>query len=228
MTKHKVHQGERLSTIAARYGLSHQQFLVANPDRETMVLPSGETVFRSLSTGDELELPALAQQAVASAPTEEPRALGAVVPQHPSKRPMRGTRPPLPKIGRGTTPQEAQAGSAWQLAYEERSHMLKLAEQALSRIDTPVGLHVTVAALQAARWTYYQDIQRTVKELGVYATFHATHVPNIAAVRSAIQALGQQVDVYGALVSQGGTEAQIADAYHTMRAAALALLPMLH
>ena len=57
MTKHKVHQGERLSTIAARYGVSHQAVLAANPGRETTVLPSGETVFRSLSAGDELDLP---------------------------------------------------------------------------------------------------------------------------------------------------------------------------
>lgn len=51
MTKHRVQQGEKLSTIAARYGVSHQAFLGSNPDRETTTLPSGETVFRSLSTG---------------------------------------------------------------------------------------------------------------------------------------------------------------------------------
>lgn len=134
---------------------------------------------------------------------------------------------PLPKIGKQSTSQQQQQQPAKStpspVMYEERKHLLDLAHRALGIIDTPLGPLLGQHGKQMARTAHYQSIQRVVKELGVYATFQATHVSNIKAVRTAIQALGQQVDVYGTLVTSGGTEVQIEDAYHNMRAAALAL-----
>ena len=237
MTKHRVQQGEKLSTIAARYGVSHQAFLGSNPDRETTTLPSGETVFRSLSIGDELLVPAGA----APLPVDEPRALGAVTqrPQAPQRLRFATRedipRRALPKIGKQTTSQQQQQqqqpakSTPSPIMYEERKHLFDLAQRALGIIDTPIAPLLGEHGKRAARTAQYQSVQRVVKELGVYATFNATHVSNIVAVRTAIQALGQQVDVYGALVTGGGTELQIEDAYHNMRAAALALqTTMLH
>lgn len=258
--KHRVHQGERLSTIARHYGVSHEQFLAANPDRETTTLPSGERVFRSLSTGDELELPQgvgappspplpadpfwrftdgnIAWRAAPPPPSEEPRALGAVepFPLHPSQRPeihfRYATREDiprrtLPKIGKQGTAQQQQQQPAKStinpIQGEERKHLFALAQRALGIIDTPLGPLLGQHGKQVARTAQYQNIKRVVQELGTYATFNATHVSNIMAVRKAVQALGQQVDVYGTLVISGGTEMQIEDAYATMRAAALSL-----
>lgn len=55
--RYRVLDGDRLSDIAARLGVSHLDVLASNPAKPTMVLPSGERVFQSLSAGEELDLP---------------------------------------------------------------------------------------------------------------------------------------------------------------------------
>lgn len=177
---------------------------------------------------------------VQPAPTEEPRALGAVS----ARRPAQGataslqrirrsepqpTPPKPPKIGsKGLTEGQKKAGAPDPQTYEERKHLLMLANKALSRIDTAIGPRANPDSLKAARWEWYQSIQPVVQQLGIYARFNATHVSNISDVRFAIQELGQQVDAFGTLVLAGGTESQFIDAYNMMRRAAKDLLPMLY
>lgn len=225
MAKYKVQQGEKLSVIAARFGVGHHAFLEANRHRETTVLPSGETVFRSLSTGDELNLPS----SLSHLPVDEPCALGApgdVAPRR-STAPAAPVRRPPPKIShKASSSTTSQYGKVIGPTAEQK-HALALANSTLAAIDQPIGVQTGYDAKRSARWAYYQNIQRRLVELTTYSNLHVSRIARFAEVKSAITALSQQVDVYGTLVWNNGTEMQIADAYHSMRAAALALLATL-
>lgn len=57
MTMHRVQDGEKLSEIAKAYGTTTDQIVRWNPEKEAVVLPSGERVFATLSAGEDIELP---------------------------------------------------------------------------------------------------------------------------------------------------------------------------
>jgi hypothetical protein len=54
---HTVRQGDKTSTIAARYGVTVDELLTANAHRPTVCLGSGQTVFAALGAGEELVVP---------------------------------------------------------------------------------------------------------------------------------------------------------------------------
>ena len=57
MTMHRVEEGQRLSEIAANYGISTDEIVRANPTKESVTLASGAQVFASLAAGEDIELP---------------------------------------------------------------------------------------------------------------------------------------------------------------------------
>lgn len=57
MTMHRVEEGQRLSEIAAKYGITTDEIVRANPTKEAVTLPSGAQVFASLAAGDDIALP---------------------------------------------------------------------------------------------------------------------------------------------------------------------------
>lgn len=57
MATHRVRAEERLSDIAALHGVSHQELLIANPEKPRTRLQSGAIVFATLAEGEELTLP---------------------------------------------------------------------------------------------------------------------------------------------------------------------------
>lgn len=63
MIRYNVEDGDRLSDIAYRHGLSTDQIVAANPHRASVTLDSGERVFASLASGDDIELPLEARPA---------------------------------------------------------------------------------------------------------------------------------------------------------------------
>lgn len=63
MIRYSVEDGDRLSDIARRHGLSTDQIVAANPQRASVMLESGEKVFASLAAGDDIDLPLEARPA---------------------------------------------------------------------------------------------------------------------------------------------------------------------
>jgi hypothetical protein len=63
MIIHLVREGEKLSSIAARYGTSTDAIVDKNQHRPSVQLLSGARVFASLSAGDELVMPPVAGMA---------------------------------------------------------------------------------------------------------------------------------------------------------------------
>ncbi len=57
MSTHVVQENERLSAIAAQYGIGVGSILDANPTKARTKLPSGHEVFAALAAGEELNLP---------------------------------------------------------------------------------------------------------------------------------------------------------------------------
>lgn len=80
MIRYTVKDGDRLSDIARGLGLSTDEIVAANPNREAVTLASGERVFASLAMGDDIEIPIDARPARIGELGEAPGMVGDINP----------------------------------------------------------------------------------------------------------------------------------------------------